>query len=287
MKATPALAIALSAAVLTAQDGPQFRVESRLVAVYANVRNHKGEPLQGLSKDQFEVRDNGKMQPILFFESDEASFSCAILLDTTGSMKDALPAVKRSIIEVLGGFREDDAVAIYSFSTRIQRLQNFTTDKRTAVSTLMRMRAAGSTAIFDALVQLIREIEPRSGKKAIIVFTDGEDNSSLLSGQIAVRRANSAGIPIYSIAQGVALGRTVTFQQLKDISMRTGGRAFQPHSGAEMATAFEQISIDLRHTYMLAYRPPENADQSWHSIELIVPGIRAAKILARQGYFSR
>jgi len=279
------LAELISAAAAMGQDESVFKVDSRLVVVHATVRDRKGRHLGGLSKDQFEVRDNGQVRPILTFESDAGSLSCAILLDTTASMTQVLPSVKKSVIQMLQEFRPEDSVAIYSFSDRIQPLQDFTKDKGIAAAALVRMRARGGTALFDALVELVREIEPRSGKKAIIVFTDGGDNASLLTAHTAIRRANLAGIPVYAIAEGAALKSTVVYEQLKEISARTGARSFQAHSGTEIAAVFRQVSRDLRHTYMLTYKPPPSGDARWREIELSVPGSKDIRILARRGYY--
>ena len=78
-----------------------FRTETRLVEVYATIRDHNGRYVDGLSQDRFELRDNGQTQALTAFESNASNLSCAILLDTTGSMADALPVVKNSVIKLI------------------------------------------------------------------------------------------------------------------------------------------------------------------------------------------
>jgi Ca-activated chloride channel family protein len=261
-----------------------FSVSTRLVEVYATVWDHRGHYLDGLTQDRFEVRDNGEVQPVVAFESNSTNLSCAILLDTTGSMTAALPIVKNSVIKMIQELRENDAVAIYTFSTGLNRLQEFTTDKAGAKQAVLRARAAGMTALFDSISMLAREVAPRSGKKAIIVFTDGADNSSTLNAAAAIRRTKSAGVPVYTIAEGEALRSKSLLEQLKEISRMTGGQSHRAGKTSDIAEIFHEISGDLQHTYMLAYKPPASPNQTWRTIDLRVAGLKDCKIRSKEGY---
>ena len=191
--------------VAFAQEQAVFRVDSRLVEVYATIRDQNGHYLDGLPRDRFQVKDNGELQPLAVFESNTDKFSCAVLLDTTGSMAAVLPVVKNSVIHMIDELRDGDTVAIYSFSTSLNQLVDFTTDKAAAKQAVLRTRANGSTALFDSVSELAREMAPRPGKKAMVVFTDGDDNASVLNVKAAVQRAKKAGVPVYAIAEGDAL----------------------------------------------------------------------------------
>ena len=275
------------AAAALGQNGPVFRVDTKLVEVHATVRIQNGRHLADLSKEQFEIRENGERQPIVSFESKAGSLSCAVLIDATGSMRTSLPHVKRAVADMLRALRPDDAAAVYSFNDGIQLIQDFTADKAAAVRALAAIRAAGPSAIYDGLVGLVRELEHRPGKKAILVFTDGDDNASLLTAAAAIRRANAAGIPIYGIAEGSARVGSGIFESLKQISAQTGARSFQARSKEEVAAVLRQVSEDLRHTYLLAYKPPSTGDSRWRTIEVSVPGLKGSRIVARNGYFPR
>jgi Ca-activated chloride channel homolog len=276
--------VMLVALAARAQEVPLFRVESRLVEVYATVRDAKGRYLDGLARDRFQVLDNGEPQPLVVFESDATRLSCAILIDTTGSMAGVLPIVKNSVNHMIDEFRDTDEVAVYSFSTSLNRLQDFTTDKGAARQAVLRTRAAGETALFDAISELAREVAPRSGKKAIVVFTDGADNASLLNGRSAVQRSKKAGVPVYAIAEGEALTTKTLLDELKDVSEMTGGQAYQARKNSEIAEIFQKISGDLQHTYMLAYKPPAAKEPKWRTIQLTVLGLKDVKIRAKEGY---
>jgi Ca-activated chloride channel family protein len=272
------------ATVLLAQAPAIFRADARLVEVYATVRDNHGRYLDGLEKDRFQVLDNGVPQPLVAFESDSKRLSCAILIDTTGSMAAVLPTVKNSVVHLVDELREGDAAAVYSFSTSLNRLQDFTTDKAAAKQAIFRTRAGGSTALFDAISELAHEIAPRNGKKAIIVFTDGADNASLLNARAAIQRAKKAGVPVYAIAEGEALTSKPLLDELKDVAEMTGGQPYRVHKSSEISTIFQEISGDLQHTYMLVYKPPAVTEAKWRTIQLTVNGLKDPKIRAKEGY---
>jgi Ca-activated chloride channel homolog len=278
------LTAALAPAGGLAQDGVVFRADSRLVEVYATIRDSRGRYLDGLPRDRFQVLDNGEPQPLVSFESDATRLACAILIDTTGSMAAVLPVVKNAVINMIDELRDEDEVAVYSFSTALNRLQDFANDRGAAKQAVLRTRASGATALFDAISELAREIAPRSGKKAIVVFTDGADNASLLNGRTAVERSKKAGVPVYAIAEGDALQTKALLDELRDISEMTGGAVYQVRKSSEIAAIFHKISGDLQHTYLLAYKPPPTPEPKWRTIQLTVTGLKEAKIRAKEGY---
>lgn len=275
------LALAFSAA---GQEQPVFKAEARLVEVYATVRDSHGRYLDGLTQDRFRIADNGEPQPLVAFESDSSKFSCAILVDTTGSMAGVLPIVKNSVVHMIDELRDEDTVGIFSFSTSLNRLQDFTTKKDVAKQAILRTRAEGATALFDAISELAHEIAPRTGKKAIIVFTDGNDNASLLNARAAIQRSKKAGIPVYAIAEGDALKTKTLLDELKDVTAMTGGLSYQARKTSEIANIFQEISGDLQHTYMLAYKPPPSPALKWRTIQLTVSGLKEPRIHAKEGY---
>jgi VWFA-related protein len=278
------LVLALMPGFAWAQAPPVFRVETRLVEVYATIRDNRSRYIDGLTKDRFQVLDNGVPQTLTAFESESARISCAILIDTTSSMSAVLPVVKNSVVHLIEELRDEDSVAVYSFTTRLNRLQDFTEDKAAAKQAVLRTRALGSTALFDAIAELAHEIAPRSGKKAIVVFTDGDDNSSLLNAQSAVKRAKKAGVPVFAIAEGEALNAKRLLNELKDISEMTGAQSFTAHKTKDIGEIFSQISDDLQHTYMLVFKPAPDPDPKWHTIQLTVSGLKDPKIRAKEGY---
>ena len=289
--AVPAVLCALCAA-LHAQDAPVvFRTEARMVEVYATVLDRKGHYLDAIPREDFRVSDNGQPQPIVAFEGNAAGLSCAILLDTTGSMRDSLPTVKNAISRLIDEFRDEDSVAIYGFSTSLDLLQDFTHDWAAAKRAVMRTRAGGMTALFDAITHVTIDISNRSGKKAVVVFTDGDDNASVLNVERTVERAKRSGIPLYTVAEGEARASHGLVDRLKEIARLTGGKTYGAKDAHEAARIFEDITAELQHTYLLAYRPPETKDDEWRQIQVSLAGgakdYRDCTVRSKEGYYPR
>jgi Ca-activated chloride channel homolog len=280
-------ALGLASGFRSTQQIPgAIKVEVHLVEVYATVYDHKGGYVDGLARDSFQVFDDGKSEQITNFETSGQSLSCGILLDTTGSMAEALPRVKNSIVRLIDTLDPQDSVAIYTFDSRLTVRQEFTTDKQAAKRAILRTRAEGQTALFDALSEAAQEVAGRAGKKALIVFTDGDDNASVLNATAAVTRAKKLGIPLYAIAEGEATRSHNLRKILDDLSERTGGTAYQVKKASEIEEVFQKIAEDLKHLYMIGYQPPANTrDSNWHKIEVAVRGVKDYRIRAREGYF--
>ena len=270
---------------LAQEPTPLFKAEVRLVEVYATVFDQKGKYLDGLTQERFEILDNGERQAVSVFESHTADLSCAILFDTTGSMTEALPVVKNAIVKLIDQLRADDWVAVYTFSTSLQMLQDFTRNKQAAKRAVLRTRAEGMTALFDAITQVAAAVSRRNGKKAIVVFTDGHDTASVLGASAAATRARKLGVPFYGVAQGEALKSATLVRQLKEIAQMTGGRAYTVRKAREVEAVFQDISTDLQHTYLLAYRAPHTKDPRWRSIQMAVKDLKDYRLRAREGYF--
>jgi Ca-activated chloride channel family protein len=270
---------------LPAQSGPLFKAEVRLVEVYATVCDDRGRYIDGLDQTKFEVRDEGSSQPIVGFGGTSDPLSCAVLLDTTGSMEKVLPQVRASILDFIDELSAQDSIAICTFDTRMTVRQDFTTDKLAARKAIMRTRAGGSTALFDALAQTAHEIVPRSGKKVIVLFTDGEDNASALNASSAMKSVRKIGVPVYTIAEGEARESKSLIETLRDIAHKTGGTAAVVKKPADIATVFENICHDLQHTYLLAYKAPPVSEAHWRTIEVALREGGKYKIRAKEGYY--
>jgi VWFA-related protein len=263
-----------------------IKVNVHLIEVYATIFDHSGRYIDGLNRDNFEVYEDGKPQHIASFETNTQGISVAILLDTTGSMAQALPRVKNSIVRFIDQLDDNDAVGIYTFDQNLVVRQEFTTDKDAAKRAVLRTRAEGETALFDALAEVSQELAGRRGKKAIVVFTDGDDNASALSANAAINRAKKLGIPLYAIAEGEATHSANLKKVLEDLSQRTGGTSYQAKKPEDIENVFQDIAGDLRHLYMLSYQPSAaSPDGKWRKIDLEVKGLKDYRMRAKQGYF--
>jgi VWFA-related protein len=276
----------LMAVSASAQAGaPVFRTEARLVEVPLTVVDNKGRMQTGLPQDRFEVLEDGRSRPIATFESTAADLSIAILLDTTGSMQEALPGVKRSINQFIDRLRPNDSVAVFTFSSTLQEQQDFTQDKSAAKRAVLRTKATGSTALFDGIAQTISSMAKRKGRKALVVFTDGQDNSSVLNSSAAVRAAATAGVPIFSVASGEGVRSKGLRELLEKIAEATGGRSYVAKKASDVDEMFLEIASYAQAMYLLTYSPAPVEDAKWRAISVRLRGDDRLKVRARTGYY--
>lgn len=285
-------AIALIAALnpslnqaLTAQQ-IVFKTDVRLVEVYATISDNRGRYVDGLPQERFQILDNGQPQKLEAFETESAKISCAILIDTTGSMQKTMPAVKNAVVRFIDDLREGDSVAIYGFTSSVTLLQDFTTDLNAAKRAALRIRAAGQTALFDAIAIVTHDASLVKGKKAIVVFTDGADNASMLRVTGAIESAKKAGVPVYTVAEGDALKSNDLMKSLKTIAANTGGSFHEARDSHKVSDVFQDIVAGLAHTYLLAYKPPaEVSAAKWRTIQVTVSGLKDYKGRWKEGYY--
>jgi VWFA-related protein len=262
-----------------------FKATGRLVEVYATVKDDRGHYVDDLPASTFTITEAGKPLQTVAFETRTGPVSVALLFDTTGSMQAALPALRNAALKLIADLRPIDSVAVYSFNDTVTELQAFTTNKSEAKRAVMRTHASGPTALYDALVRVNLDLAGRTGKKVIVVFTDGADNTSVLTTDVAMLRAKSSGIPIYTIAQGSALNSPPLLKQLSTVSKATGGVAFAIHGPAEIREVFETVSEDLMHGYLITFQPPSAEGHNFHPIEVTLSGAKGRKVRAREGYY--
>jgi len=261
-----------------------FKTSGRLVEVYATVTDSRGRYVDTLTRGDFTILDQKNPQNITAFEPQSNEVFCVLLLDTTGSMQNALPALKNAALRLISELRPEDSVAVYTFSESVTELQPFTTDKAAAKRAVLHTQAFGETALYDALARVGQDLIGRAGKKVIVLFTDGKDNASTLNTDAAIQRAKANGVPIYTIAQGEAIGHRDMLDQLAGISKATGGEAFAIEKPSEIGPVFDKVSEDLTHGYLLSFQPPESESPAWRQIQVTVSGPRGLKVRAREGY---
>jgi len=263
-----------------------FIAGGRIVEVYATVTDSRGRYVDNLSEGQFAILEDGRPKPVFAFENHTSGVSVALVFDTTGSMSLALPPLKNAAMQLVDDLRPTDSVAVYSFNDTVTELQPFTADKAAAKRAILKTHAAGITALYDALVRVNRDLSARTGKKVIIVFTDGADNASMLTAGTAVERAKARGIPIYTIAEGEALTHPELIQQLGNMSRSTGGTPFLIRKLSDIGEVFDKVSQDLMHGYLLAFQTNPGDNRVWRKIQVVLKGPKGQQVRAREGYYA-
>lgn len=271
-----------------AQDDDIIKVESSLVVLNTTIIDAKGNPVSGLKQPEFKVFEDGQEQKIDFFETEKTPFAAVLLVDTSGSMETRISMARAAAINFLDGLRSDDVTAIYNFDTKVALVQDFS-NSRDITERIFDLKAAGYTALNDAIYKAAQELAARPEKrKAVIVLSDGADNKSGRSADKVLKAALASNVTIYTIDMSAADtgGRDRMQNQgaLKNFAEKSGGIFIPTPGGEAMRKAFKNIVAELGTQYTLGYQPSNRKkDGKWRAIEVKIarPNLN---IRTRKGY---
>lgn len=270
---------------------PVFRSQVNLVSLAAVVRDRRGHIVSSLTKADFDVLENGRHVPLLEVRSErDAPASIALLVDGSGSMRlDDSFALARTISDqILNSLDEGrDEAALYSFDTRVLTLQTFTPELAKVRRALDYLETWGSTSLYDAISGVAGKIhEHADNRRAIVVFTDGNDTTSTVTPAEVTAITSALDVPVYvfalnsSPAPTGAAGHEPTLAALANA---TGGMYFAATSAKALAAQVARLIEELRHQHVLAFEA--STEPGWRSLELRVRG-RGYKIRTRGWYWA-
>jgi Ca-activated chloride channel family protein len=271
-------------------DRPHFRSAVRLTTVTATVTDADGHLVRDLSREQFEVFEDGEAQPITQFTNDRVPVSLGILLDASDSMygvriADAREAIDYFLSDLLD---PEDEYALLVFNHHQQLLTPWTADRALALRMLAPVRPWGSTAIYDAIMAAIPLADSRHMQRAaLLVVSDGADTAS----DTVLRDLRSALLrtDLFVYAIGIdsagrrAINAPVSPTTLGQITDPSGGQTRVVHDSSEVASALAQIADELNSQYLIGYTSPRASDGRYHSIRVRVRG-GEYRVRARSGY---
>ncbi len=226
------------------------------IVSYLTVVDQSGATVGGLTKDHFLVREDGTRElPIIVEETTttSAGVTMVLTLDRSGSMEQAMPAAKQAATTFVNLMGQNDQTAIVSFSTRATVDQTFTNDKTLLHAAINAMVARGGTAIYDALLTSADLLAGVTGRKAIILMTDGEDKDSNATLDQVVQRFATREVPVYAIGLDLDPGSKEETNLVR-IAEASGGKYFFSPSTAQLEQIYREIALLLRHAYKITYR---------------------------------
>jgi VWFA-related protein len=253
------------------------------VQVTVTVMNGPNEYVRGLPLSAFRVFEDGQPQAISYFANSNVPLELIAAIDISGSMGPAMPKLKQAVQEFLAAVPPGNEVTLLGFNDTVFPLARRATDPAERVKAVERLAPWGSTSLYDLLLRSIGMLGRQTGRKALVVFTDGEDQGSHATITDVERGLQASDVTLYMIGQG----RGGSNQRLRDVMERlsqpTGGRALFRDSIDELRGAFAELLDELSNQYLLSYAPPPaRRDETWRSIKVEVDGF--TEIRARQGY---
>lgn len=300
----------LMLALLGAQEQPRsvFRTEVRQVYLDVFVEKN-GAPVVGLSAQDFEVLDDGVVQHgIRLLDLKNHPLSAVLLLDTSVSVRGAeLEELEQAARTFRDGLTPSDEIGVMQFGTHYQLRQSLTRvgELETAAGPIVDiMTSGGATALHDSVQAATSLVETGTGRPLVVVFSDGDDNSSWLTLDDLTDMARQSFAVIYAVrktpdgvrarASGSRGGDVVEHgsglrekRRLEDVVTAGGGRLIALAPGGNVSEAFALVLQEMRSRYLLVFEPSADAAPGWHGLEVRLPGDEDASLRNRAGYVLR
>jgi Ca-activated chloride channel family protein len=265
---------------------PKFRTGVTVVPITAVVRDARGRLVRDLSRDDFEVFENGRPRPVVDFRSTgHTPISLALLFDTSGSMRDANLEQGKSVVEAVVGRMEGawDEMALITFDKVLREETPFTNKPEVIRTALAKMVAWGQTSLYDAIAETAKRLgDRRTQRRAVMVITDGVDTSSTLTPEKVSELASALEVPVYVLT--VAPPRRRFFgadDTLANLARWTGGDHVPAHAAEHLDGTVSDLMTELRQLYFLAIDSAVKAGS--YRLEVRTKG-KGLKVRARSGY---
>ncbi|MER3429477.1 MAG: VWA domain-containing protein [Blastocatellia bacterium] len=281
----------------TPDEGRNITINTDLVTLTLTVTDNYGRYVSGLTKKAFRIFDEGEEQEITFFSDSDAPASVGILFDISGSMSgEKIAKARAALTKFIENSHPNDEYFLIAFNKRAQLLLDRTRDAEAVLQKLTLVQPRESTALYDAVyLGLERVSRGAHQKKALLIISDGQDNSSRYNFREVKRLMKESDIVTYAVGildrGDVSSGLGLLGQAfLDELTSVTGGRSFYPNSNAEMDEIFERIALELRHQYSIGYTPPNfKPDGSWRKVRVKVNpprGLPRLTVRSREGYYA-
>jgi VWFA-related protein len=283
----PALlaSVGLLAVPVTGQQ-QVFRAASETVPVYATVTDRDGRLVPDLRQEHFQVFDDGEPQEITIFKSDVQPITVVVMLDTSGSMTANIDLLKIAAEHFVLRLLPDDRARIGSFSDKIIISPEFTNDRDELMRVLRDdIQYGNPTFLWDATYDSMEAMADETGRRVVLVFTDGDDSFSVrYSYRQVLERAREDDFMIYAIGlQSNFLGRTTRpDRNLRRIAAETGGGYFELTRTDDLNSTFTRVADELHRQYVIGFTP-QNLDGRVHELE-VRTNVMGATVRARQSY---
>jgi Ca-activated chloride channel family protein len=288
LTAALALAGALSAA-LFAQE-PTFKSGTEIVSLFVTAADAQGRLVPDLTKDDFEIYDNDKLQSIAYFENVIQPISVVVMLDTSGSMTGSISLLKQAAEQFLLRLLPADQGRVGAFNDKIEISAHFTKNRDDLIGDVKELDFGNGTRLWDAVLTSLEELNGIEGRRVVLVFTDGADTASRTRFGTVVDKARADDAMVYAIGlestyfDGQRMVRSQPDSGLRKIADETGGGYFELKKTADLAPTFTRVAQELHAQYVMGFTPTQ-LDGKVHklSVRIKKPGMTAR---ARRSYLA-
>jgi Ca-activated chloride channel family protein len=282
-------ALAALSISLVAQQ-PTFKAGSQVVSIFTTVTDIDKRLVPGLTKEDFEVYDNEKLQLLVNFDNRIRQVNVVVMLDTSGSMTLSIDLLKQAAEQFLLRLMPDDKARVGAFNDKIQFNSRWSGDRDQLITDVKDLDYGNGTRLWDAVGASLDELKPIDGRKVILVFTDGDDTESRLRLGTVMDRARAEDVMVYAIgleSKYAIDGRMITTRPdsgLKKLAEETGGGYFELKRATDLAPTFTKVALELHSQYVLGFEPAQ-LDNKVHrlAVKLKQPGMTAR---ARKTYLA-
>ncbi len=276
-------------------DPTRITVEVTRVNMLFTVMDKKGRFVTNLNKEDFELVENKRPQAIQEFSAEtDLPLRLGILIDTSNSVRDRFKFEQQAATEFVHSVMtaSRDKAMLVSFDSSAEMVSDLVDQPNQIIKGINALRPGGGTALYDAIFYACRDKlaldQPKyKFRRAIVVMTDGDDNYSHYTRDQALEMAQKAEVAIYAVSTNVTRDETEGDKVLKYLTKETGGQAYFPFKVEDLEQSFENIANELRHQYIILYRPdPLVTDGEFHPIALRVKGHKELIVRVRPGYYA-
>jgi Ca-activated chloride channel family protein len=273
----------IAASVHTKEIGYAERVRTDAVLVPVVVKDHD-RFVRGLTKADFEVREDGVLQSIASFAGEGASLDLIVAIDISGSMDRALPDVRFAVKQFLSKLRPGDTATLLGFNDNMFIVAEREKDPAARDKAIDLLASWGGTALYDTTVRAVDMVSRQIGRKGVVIFSDGDDRDSRTTRERAMEYVEASDAMLFTLGFGEGATSRRLRASLTSYAEATGGRAFFPRHSSELSPAFEGIMADLQNQYVLSYSPThQKQDGGWRELKVrVLKG--KYEVRARQGY---
>jgi len=270
----------------------KLNVDVNLVEVHVNVVDEKDRPVGNLTKENFRVFEDRVQQDLAVFKHEDIPVSLGLVIDNSRSIEPRKQRLDAAALSFVRRGNPEDETFVLHFDDTARVDRDFTASISELEDALASVKPFGQTAIYDALILGLDHMDgAKHPKKAILLITDGVDNSSKHTLDEAVEATKRSHVAVYTVGLLSASGGEKVEDSLLRIAEASGGRAYFPQTADEAAAVMDRVARDLREQYTLGYFPMNALqDGSWRSVrvEVILPLKTSAKLNAnyRHGYYA-